>query len=132
MFNKGQLEGILLSLAKPEIHTSRANDTNLGYRVRVRVNFRGNAPFLKALSRTFEQKKISHTYKDKEHKSRPRPILSIGGIVNLWKLCELVPDALPDARASWKNFREIIKIIDDGEHHTLEGLERILELKGEL
>ena len=41
MFNKGQLEGVLLSLAKPEIHTSRANDTNLGYRVRVRVNFRG-------------------------------------------------------------------------------------------
>ena len=61
MFNKGQLEGILLSLAKPEIHTSRANDTNLGYRVRVRVNFRGNADFLKALSRTFEQKKINNT-----------------------------------------------------------------------
>ena len=132
MFNKGQLEGILLSLAKPEIHTSRANDINLGYRVRVRVNFRGNAEFLKALSRTFEQKKIKHTYKDREHKSRPRPILSVGGIVNLWMLCELVPDKLPDARASWSNFREIIKIIDDGEQHTLEGRERSLELKGEL
>ena len=43
MFNKGQLTGILLSIAKPEIHVSRANNTNIGYRVRVRVNFKISA-----------------------------------------------------------------------------------------
>ena len=132
MFNKGQLTGILISIAKPEIHVSRADNTNIGYRVRVRVNFRGSEPFILCLQRTLEQKGITGRYKEKEHKSRPRPILSVGGMVNLWKLCNLVPNDLPDAKNVWINFKEVIEIMDNGEHHTLEGLDRILVLKGEL
>jgi hypothetical protein len=132
MFNNGQLTGILISMAKPEIHVSRANNTNIGYRVRVRVNFRGGEDFILGLQRTLEQKGITGNYKDKEHKSRPRPILSIGGIVNLWKLCNLVPNELPDAKEVWPSFKKVIEIIDSGEHHTLEGLDKILEIKGEL
>ena len=30
MFSKGQLEGILLSLTKPEVHMSRSDDNNAG------------------------------------------------------------------------------------------------------
>ena len=132
MFNKGQLTGILISIAKPEIHVSRADNTNIGYRVRVRVNFRGSEPFILGLQRTLEQKGITGRYKEKEHKSRPRPILSVGGMVNLWKLCNLVPNDLPDAKNVWINFKEVIEIMDNGEHHTLEGLDRILVLNGEL
>ena len=132
MFNKGQLTGILISIAKPEIHVSRADNTNIGYRVRVRVNFRGSEPFILGLQRTLEQKGITGRYKEKEHKSRPRPILSVGGMVNLWKLCNLVPNELPDAKNVWINFKEVIEIMDNGEHHTLEGLDRILVLNGEL
>ena len=121
MFNKGQLTGILLSIAKPEIHVSRANNTNIGYRVRVRVNFRGSDSFILGLQRTLEQQGITGKYKEKEHKSRPRPILSVGG-----------PDELPDAKNVWPNFKEVIELIDNGEHHTLEGLDKILTLKGEL
>ena len=130
MYNDDQLIGILISIAKPEIHISRADNTNIGYRVRIRVNLRGSEDFLLAVSRTLNQKGIDAKYKEKEHKSRPRPILTIGGIVNIWKLSKLVPDNIPDAKNCWKDFKEIISLIDDGQHHTLEGLDRIMELKG--
>ena len=92
MFSKGQLEGILLSLTKPEVHMSRSDDTSIGYRVRVRINFRGSEEFLLALGDTLHKRGIKYTFKEKEHKSRPRPILTVGGLVNIWKLCQLVPD----------------------------------------
>ena len=131
MYSKEQLEGILLSIAKPEVHVGRANNTNLGYRVRIRVNIRGGAEFLVGVQRSLAQQGINCNFKDKEHKSRPRPIVSIGSIVDLWKLCEFVPKK-PDAKGVWKGFRKIVKLIDNGEHHTLEGFEKILEIKGEL
>ena len=131
MYSKQQLEGILLSIAKPEVHVARANNTNLGYRVRIRVNIRGSAPFLLGVQRSLEQQGVKSRYKDKEHKSRPRPIISVGNIVDIWKLCELVPKK-PDAKGIWEGFRRIVKLIDNGEHHTLEGFEKILEIKGEL
>jgi len=132
MFNKGQLEGILLSLAKPEIHVSRADNTSIGYRVRVRVNFRGSEDFLLGLQRSLEQQEVVAKYKSEEHKSRPRPILSIGGLVNIWKVCCLIPENLPDAKSVWVGFKEVVDIIDRGEHHTLDGLDAILKIKGEL
>lgn len=132
MYTKGQLEGILLSIAKPEVHVAKAAKLSIGYRVRVRVNIRGSKDFLEGVQRTLLQNQVNADYKDKEHKSRPRPILTIGGLLNIWRLCQLVPDELPDSKSIWKDFKEIIKIIDSGEHHTLEGLERILEIKGEI
>ena len=132
MFSHAQLEGILLSIAKPEIHISRANNTQIGYRVRIRVNFRGSKDFIYGLERTLNQKGLKCSVKDEEHKSRPRPILTIGGLVNLWKLCKLVPDDLPDAKNVWTTFKQVVEIIDNGEHHTLDGLDKILKLKGEI
>tara|TARA_R100000458_G_C8278325_1_gene254339 strand:+ start:3080 stop:3478 length:399 start_codon:yes stop_codon:yes gene_type:complete len=132
MYNDDQLVGILISIAKPEIHISRADNTNIGYRVRIRVNIRGSESFLKGVHRSLLQKGIESKYKDKEHKSRPRPILTIGGLINNWKLAQLVPDNLADAKDCWSDLKEIIKIVDDGGHHTLEGLDRILKLKGEI
>ena len=132
MFNKGQLQGILLSIAKPEVHVAKAAKLQIGYRVRVRVNIRGARNFLLGVQRTLLQHGVESNYKEKEHKSRPRPILTIGGLTNIWKLCQVIPDDLPDAKDNWNDFEEIIEILDLGEHHTLEGLERILQIKGEL
>ena len=126
MFSIEQLQGILLSIAKPEVHISRADNLQIGYRVRVRVNIRGSA-----VNRSLLQQSVTTKYKDKEHKSRPRPILTIGGLQNIWKLCQVVPN-LPDAKKTWVDFKEIVAILDAGEHHTLEGLERILQIKGEI
>ena len=132
MYSKGQLQGILLSIAKPEVHVAKATKLQIGYRVRVRVNIRGASNFLLGVQRTLLQHGVESNYKEKEHKSRPRPILTIGGLTNIWKFCQLVPDDLPDAKDNWNEFEEIIEILDSGEHHTLEGLERILQIKGEL
>tara|TARA_R110000787_G_C13426876_1_gene445304 strand:- start:1856 stop:2251 length:396 start_codon:yes stop_codon:yes gene_type:complete len=131
MFSIEQLQGILLSIAKPEVHISRADNLQIGYRVRVRVNIRGSKAFLSAVNRSLLQQSVTTKYKDKEHKSRPRPILTIGGLQNIWKLCQVVPN-LPDAKKTWVDFKEIVAILDAGEHHTLEGLERILQIKGEI
>lgn len=131
MYSKGQLQGILLSIAKPEVHVAKASKLQIGYRVRVRVNIRGSSDFLIGVQRTLAQNGVEANYKEQEHKSRPRPILTIGGLTNIWKLCQLIPD-LPDAKNNWNDFEEIVEILDNGEHHTLEGLERILQIKGEL
>ena len=131
MYSKGQLQGILISLAKPEVHVAKAAKLQIGYRVRVRVNIRGASDFLLGVQRTLKQHDVESNYKDKEHKSRPRPILTIGGLTNIWKLCKVITD-LPDAKNTWKDFQEIVEILDNGEHHTLEGLERILQIKGEI
>ena len=131
MYSKGQLQGILLSIAKPEVHVAKASKLQIGYRVRVRVNIRGSSDFLIGVQRTLAQNGVEANYKEKEHKSRPRPILTIGGLTNIWKLCQLIPD-LPDAKNNWNDFEEIVEILDNGEHHTPEGLERILQIKGEL
>lgn len=132
MFSDDQLIGILISIAKPEIHVSRADNTNIGYRVRVRVNIRGSESFLLGIHRTLNQKGIESKYKSEEHKSRPRPILTIGGVFNIWNLLQFIPETLPDAKDCLGDLREVIKIIDNGEHHTLEGLDKILRLKGEI
>ena len=132
MYNKGQLQGILISIAKPEVHVARANNLQIGYRTRVRVNIRGSSEFLLGVQRTLKQSSIDSSYKEKEHKSRPRPILTIGGLVNIWKLCKLIPTDVPDAKNVWSNFKEVVSILDSGNHHTLEGLERILQIKGEI
>ena len=127
MFNKDQLIGILLCLPKPEIHVARADNVGMGYRIRLRLNIRGGEKYLKALERSL----LLHNIKC-QHKSRPRPILRISGIVNLHLVAELVDVGLPDAKNAWADFREVIGIFDRGEHHTPEGLDRILEIKGVL
>ena len=130
MYNKDQLIGILLCIPKPEIHISRADNIGMGYRIRLRLNIRGEAEFLQAVKRSLEQHGIKSLYKDRDHNSRPRPILRISGIVNLHLVAELVDVGLPDAKNSWSDFREVVEIFDNGEHHTPEGLDRILEIKG--
>ena len=68
-------------------------------------------------------------YKQSEHKTRPRPILRIGGIKNLYKLCEIVSPELPDSKQEWKPFREAVSLVSNGEHLKLEGIEQLFRIK---
>ena len=97
MYSEEQTQGILLGLAKPEIHISRDSRLNIGYKVRLRLNFRGTQEFLLLLSESLSDVGITSTYKEQEHKTRPRPILRISGITNLIKVADFLPD-LPDVR----------------------------------
>ena len=64
MYSKDQLIGILLSLAKTEIHVSKDDTTRIGYRVRLKVSFRGHAEMLQAIQRTLLQHNIESKYKE--------------------------------------------------------------------
>jgi len=130
MFSRQQLEGILLSHPKTEINVSRDSTTHIGYRVRLKVSFRGDEQFLRAIKRTLLQSNIEARYKDKEHSSRPRPILTVSGKKNLYLICKLVPDELPDSKNSWGAFKSAVIIVDDNDQHTAAGLDKILMLKG--
>ena len=131
MFSEEQLQGIVLSLAKPEIHISRDSRLNIGYKVRLRLNFRGAEEFLLLLSNSLEYNQINSTYKNEEHKTRPRPILRISGVSNLSKLIMFLPE-LPDARNEFSKFKRILALVMAGAHHTQEGLDTILDIKGEI
>jgi len=130
MFNRHQLEGILLSNPKCEINVSRDKETYIGYRVRLKVSFRGREKFLLAIQRTLLQYQVEAKYKKQEHKTRPRPILTVTGKRNLWNLCKLVPESLPDVKGEWDTFKEAVGIVDVNRQHTEEGLDEILKLKG--
>lgn len=130
MFSKDMIIGILLSQAKMDFLLERNEVSYMGYRVRLKLNIRAEEPFLLAIQRSLLQHSITSKFHLEEHKSRPKPILKIGGIKNLYKICSLVPKALPDSKDEWLIFRELVELISDGEHRTADGLDRILKLKG--
>ena len=129
MYSKDMLTGILLGSSKVDFHIERAKDSHIVYRVKLKLIVRADIAFLKAIQRSLEQHQISSHLKEKESKTRPKPILKIGGIKNLYKITQLVP-VLPDAKGEWGTFREVVKLLDENKHRTAEGLERIFELKG--
>lgn len=129
MYSKDMLIGILLSSSKMDFHIERAKDSQIGYRIKLKLIFRAEESFLKAVERTLLQHEITSSYKEKESKTRPKPILKVGGIKNLFKITELVP-ILPDAKDEWLTFRELVELISENKHRTSDGLDRIFELKG--
>lgn len=130
MFSKEMLIGILLSSSKVDFNIERATDSLMGYRVRLKLVMRADSIFLEGVNRSLAQHQITCSIKQKESKSRPKPILKIGGIKNLFKLIELVPENLPHAKSEWVEFRELVELISNHKHKTAEGMERIFELKG--
>jgi hypothetical protein len=130
MYSKDMLVGIFLGTAKTEIYLEKNEHSQIGYRVRLRVNLRANEDFLVGVQRSLAQLQITSRYKESEHKGRQRPILRVGGIKNLYKLCGFIPPNLPDANNDWSKFREAVSIVSNGGHLQLEGLERLFELKG--
>ena len=59
MFSQENLEGIFLSLAKTEVSIERVDSSNIGYRVRLRVNLRSDSEqFLLGIKRSLLQHDI--------------------------------------------------------------------------
>lgn len=131
MYSKDMLTGIFLCGSKIDFHIEKNETSNIGYSIRLRVNLRAEEEFLLGVQRSLLQFDIKSTFKEQENKARPKPILRIGGIKNLYLLTEMVDD-LPDAKGEWIRFREAVDIVSNKEHLTLEGMERMLKLKGVL
>ena len=130
LFSKDMLIGILISQAKIDFHIERNESAYMGYSVRLKLKIRAEEPFLLALHRSLLQHDIQSKYHAIEHKARPKPILKIGGIKNLYKVCSLVPKGLPDSKGEWPMFRTLVNLISQGEHRTAKGLDEIFKLKG--
>lgn len=130
MFSKDMLIGIILSSSKMDFNIERDDNAEIGYRVRMKLLFRAEKCFIDALGRSLAMHGISFKEKQIESKARPRPILSIGSIKDLFKVITLVPDKLPDAKDEWHTFRRVVNMLANHEHKTSEGLDKIFELKG--
>ena len=124
------LIGIFIGLANCDIRIESNYRSNLGYQVKPRLQVRGEIDFLTDLQRSLLQHNIVAKIKEKESTVRPKPILRITKISDLQKICEMIPQSLADARNQWTEFRTVIEIMNNKEHLTLDGLDRILIIKG--
>jgi hypothetical protein len=131
MFTKEQLQGILLSLARPEVTFYRSNATDTGNTIRLRVNFRAQEPFLRATERTLDQYQIESVYRESEGANRNKPLLYVGKRDSLIKLSRLLPEVLPSSNNQWEGFLLALEKVRDGLHLTNEGMILIKEAVNE-
>jgi len=133
LLSMGQLQGILLSLARPELTIYANEKKHIGYEIRMRIFFRAESMlFLEILRDSFQAFHVECKIKESESKIRPKPVLWISGINNLKTVGELLPANLPGAKNQWDIFKDAIDIVFNGEHTTQDGLDRLLKLKGEI
>ena len=133
MFNTEQLQGILLSIGRPELTIYRNEKKDVGYEIRIRINIRAdNLEFLTDIQEGLKELNIDSSVKEIESKIRPKPILWISGIVNIRNICFMLPEKSNSNKSNWCNFREAATIIYMGEHSKQSGLDELLRLKGEI
>ena len=131
-FNLDMVRGIFLAIARPELTIYRNEKKNIGYEIRIRVNVRADSPmFLEEINRVLLENNIRSKVKYSESKIRPKPILWISGIRNIITLINLL-NTTYSSKADWVMFGEAANIIYEDGHNTQEGLDRLLQLKGEI
>tara|TARA_R110000737_G_C14458067_1_gene464392 strand:- start:372 stop:779 length:408 start_codon:yes stop_codon:yes gene_type:complete len=128
MFNIEQLEGILLTIARPEVTIYRSSKSKTGWTIRTRVMFRANRDFLIALQRKFEQVEIGSILREKEGVNRNAPVLIVGKKESLTILRELMPKNIPCSHSNWYKFDSVLQAITDKTHLDKEGMSLLLEL----
>jgi len=131
MYSKDMIVGILLSKGNFSVSIQENNRFYIGYRISPKIIIRGNMSFLEAISRSLKQHLVDCNIKEKESNNSPRPILKITGLNNITNTIALIPD-LPDANDKLEGFKQALKIIIEGKHKQLNGLETIMKIKGVL
>jgi len=131
MYNKNILIGIFLSKANYTVSIQENKKFAIGYKVKPLISIRGDISFLEAIHRSLKQHAVDSTIKELESKNNPRPILVISGLININNIILLIPN-LPDSGAKLEGFKHALKIINEGQHKQLKGLEALLEIKGVL
>ena len=110
MYSKEQLQGIVLSLATPEITMFASNaNKNVSHICRLRVVIRStNSSLLEAIQRTLNQYMIKSVLKSQENKQRQRPILILGNKASLRKMIRLIPEEVPTSHKGWNFFDKML------------------------
>tara|TARA_R100000808_G_C2071865_1_gene99050 strand:+ start:154 stop:567 length:414 start_codon:yes stop_codon:yes gene_type:complete len=125
MFRREQLQGILLTLARPEVTIYRSEKSKSGYTIRVRVMFRANREFLIALERTLNQYDIKTILREKEGSNRQAPVLIVGQKASLNLLRDLMPE-LPCSHSNWDKFDLVTGYLQEGLHLEDDGMDRLM------
>jgi len=128
MFSNEQLEGILLTLARPEVTIYRSSKSKTGWTIRARVMFRANNEFLISLQRKFEQVEIKSIFRQKEGVNRNAPVLIVGKKDSLSILRNLMPDNLPCSHSKWVKFDAVLEALNEKTHLEKEGMSLLLEM----
>tara|TARA_Y100000816_G_scaffold287098_1_gene269258 strand:- start:337 stop:732 length:396 start_codon:yes stop_codon:yes gene_type:complete len=129
MYSKDMLIGIILSSFVLEIRINKDKKLAIGYRTTVSLVARGNLEWLNAIKRSLLQHEITSKLNTKESKNRPSPLLRISSIKNLTKVKTLLKD-LPSRNFKTNQFNELVDLIANKRHLTLNGFDTILKLKG--
>tara|TARA_R110000744_G_scaffold34094_1_gene79695 strand:+ start:15380 stop:15802 length:423 start_codon:yes stop_codon:yes gene_type:complete len=128
MFNREQLQGVLLTVARPEVTIYRSSQSKTGWTIRTRVMFRAKREFLIVLQRKFEQLEIESILREKEGVNREAPVLIIGTKKSLTNLRELMPRTLPCSHANWNKFDTVLVALNEKTHLEKEGMSLLLEM----
>ena len=127
MYSKGQLEGIMLSLARPEVTVFKSSANNVNYVCRLRIVLRSTNPsLLKAIQRTLHQYMIKSILKSQENKQRDAPILILGNRLSLRRMFSLLPKEVPHNHQGWDFFGKMLSAMEENKHLDEDG---ILEMK---
>ena len=129
MYSKDMLTGIILSSFVLELRINKDKKLAIGYRTTVSLVARGNLDWLNAIKRSLLQHGITSKLNAKESKNRPSPLLRISSVNNLTKVKTLLKD-LPSRNFKINQFNELVDLIANKRHLTLNGFDIILKLKG--
>jgi hypothetical protein len=128
MFSNGELSGILLTLARPEITAYQSTSSKTGMNIRIRIMFRANLDFLTALQRKFETMNINSKLRSVEGVNRAKPVLIVSKRKDLESVRELMNKELPCSRTNWTKFDSVLHEMSEKNHLEEEGMKRILEM----
>ena len=128
MYSREQLQGILLTVARPEVTIYQSDRSKTGHTVRLRVMFRAKEEFLQSLRRTFEQYNIDCILRDSEGVNRDKPVLIVGKRNSINNLINLMPVNVPCSHASWETFGQVLQALEEDEHLETEGMTRLITL----
>ena len=128
MYKREQLQGILLTVARPEVTIYHSDRSKTGHTVRLRVMFRAKQEFLLALMRTFQQYNIDCIMRESEGVNRDKPVLIVGKRNSITNLINLIPEDVPTSHAEWATFSEVLEALENNEHLEDEGMARLVTL----
>ena len=128
MYTKEQLEGILLTIARPEVTIYNCSRSKTGHTIRLRIMFRANRKFLINLQRKFEQLEVESVLRETEGQNRQAPVLIVGKKKSLEIVRSLLPNNLPCSHANWERFDTLSYAISNKEHLEDEGMKRLIEM----
>jgi len=131
MYSKDMLVGIILSKFNFTLDIAVDETRKIGYRTRIVATCYGSKEFVNSVVRSLAQHGITASvdYVTSHENTRNLGLyLSINQIGLLSKLISLTPN-IPNVKNDLELIREAIMLVNDKKHLTLEGLERLIEIK---